>query len=75
MSGLVYNEDNIFAKIIRGDMPCFKIFETDHSLAILDVFPSAPGHCLLLPKKTSAVTIMDMEGGIGFRDFYDFVVC
>ncbi len=37
-------------KILDGDIPSTKIFETEHSLAILDAFPSTPGHSLLIPK-------------------------
>ena len=40
----------IFKKIINGEMPCYKIFETEHSLAFLDAFPITPGHSLLVPK-------------------------
>eukprot|EP00668_Euglena_longa_P041528 GGOE01054669.1.p1 GENE.GGOE01054669.1~~GGOE01054669.1.p1 ORF type:complete len:156 (+),score=51.86 GGOE01054669.1:30-470(+) len=54
-----YDAGNIFKKIINGDIPCHKIFETEHTLAILDAFPAAPGHSLLLPKGEFA-TIADM---------------
>lgn len=45
-----YVSDNIFAKILTGDIPSYKIFETEHVLAVLDAFPCVPGHALLLPK-------------------------
>ena len=48
-----YNGDNIFRKILDGVIPCHKIFEDDHVLAILDAFPSTPGHSLLIPKCNS----------------------
>jgi len=56
-----YDDQNIFAKIIRGEIPSYKIFETDHALAILDAFPSTPGHSLLIPKSLGAVSVMDMS--------------
>jgi histidine triad (HIT) family protein len=46
-----YDNDNIFAKILRGEMPCIKIFEDERVLAIMDVFPQAPGHVLVIPKE------------------------
>jgi histidine triad (HIT) family protein len=45
-----YDTQNIFAKILRGEIPCFKIFEDEHSLAFMDIMPRAPGHCLVIPK-------------------------
>ena len=45
-----YDSSNIFARILRGELPSYKIFETEHALAILDAFPLVRGHCLLLPK-------------------------
>jgi diadenosine tetraphosphate (Ap4A) HIT family hydrolase len=55
-----YDPENIFAKIIDGKIPSSKIFETDDVLAILDAFPMAPGHSLLMPKEKGYITIMDM---------------
>ncbi len=45
-----YDPTNIFAKILRGEAPCCKVMETDHSLAFMDLFPQAPGHTLVIPK-------------------------
>jgi histidine triad (HIT) family protein len=45
-----YDNQNIFAKILRGEIPCFKIFEDEHTLAFMDIMPRAPGHCLVIPK-------------------------
>lgn len=45
-----YDNDNIFAKILRGEMPAFKVYETDHVLAFMDVMPQVPGHTLVIPK-------------------------
>ncbi len=56
-----YAPDNIFAKIIRGDMPATKIFETDDVLAFMDLFPQSDGHCLVIPKKAEAVNFLDIQ--------------
>lgn len=45
-----YDNDNIFAKILRGEMPAFKIYEDDKTLAFLDIMPRCPGHALVIPK-------------------------
>lgn len=49
-SKLPYDEQNIFAKILRGDIPCNKVHETDHALAFHDINPLAPVHVLVIPK-------------------------
>ncbi|WP_417586596.1 histidine triad nucleotide-binding protein [Pararhodobacter oceanensis] len=45
-----YDTNNIFAKILRGEIPCNKVLETEHSLAFHDVRPQAPHHILVIPK-------------------------
>lgn len=45
-----YDTDNIFAKILRGEIPCLKVYEDDHTLAFLDIMPRSPGHTLVIPK-------------------------
>src|SRR5258705_11681887 len=45
-----YDPSNVFAKILRGELPCYKIYEDDKALAFLDIMPRAPGHALVLPK-------------------------
>jgi histidine triad (HIT) family protein len=45
-----YDQTNIFAKILRGELPCHKVYEDDRTLAFLDIMPRAPGHALVLPK-------------------------
>ena len=45
-----YDDQNIFAKILRGEIPCNKILETEHSLAFHDINPAAPKHVLVIPK-------------------------
>ena len=44
-------EDSIFSKIIRGEIPCEKIYEDDLTMAFLDIHPVMPGHTLVIPKK------------------------
>ncbi|CAN0093833.1 unnamed protein product, partial [Heterosigma akashiwo] len=55
-----YDQENVFAKIIDGKIPCYKVLETDHSLAFLDAFPAAEGHCLLIPKAKGYATLDSM---------------
>lgn len=47
---MTYDNDNIFAKILRGEIPCNKVFESDHTLAFHDIAPLAPVHILVIPK-------------------------
>ncbi|ETI50238.1 hypothetical protein F441_06160 [Phytophthora nicotianae CJ01A1] len=69
MAPIAYDPENIFAKIIKGDIPCYKLFETEHVLAILDAFPTAPGHALLLPKAPGFATVMDMTPEVAANVF------
>jgi histidine triad (HIT) family protein len=50
---MTYDGDNIFAKILRGDIPSEKVYEDDTALVIMDVMPQAPGHTLVIPKAPS----------------------
>jgi histidine triad (HIT) family protein len=45
-----YDDDNIFAKILRGELPCNKVYEDEHALAFHDIRPQAPVHVLVIPK-------------------------
>ena len=54
-----YDTNNIFAKILRGEMPCYKVFEDDVALAFMDIMPRAEGHVLVIPK-TPARGLLDM---------------
>ena len=54
-----YDEGNIFAKILRGEMPAYKVYEDEKSLAFLDIMPRAPGHALVIPK-AKARNILDV---------------
>jgi len=46
-----YNKENIFAKILKGEIPCDKVFENDHVLSFKDINPKAKTHILIIPKK------------------------
>ena len=50
---MTYDPNNIFAKILRGEIPAHKIYEDEHTLAFLDVMPQVDGHCLVIPKMSS----------------------
>jgi histidine triad (HIT) family protein len=56
-----YDDGNIFAKILRGEAPAAKVFEDDHVLAFMDVFPQGKGHTLVIPKQSNARNLMDEE--------------
>lgn len=55
-----YDDQNIFAKILRGEIPCIKVYEDDKTLAFMDIMPQADGHTLVIPKEP-AVTLMDLS--------------
>ena len=57
-----YDPNNIFARIIRGELPAAKVFEDEQAVAFLDLFPQARGHTLVLPK-TPARNLLDIEDG------------
>ncbi|GLQ21130.1 HIT family protein [Algimonas porphyrae] len=48
-----YDSENVFAQILRGEMPAAQIIEEDHAIAIMDAFPQTRGHCLVIPKAES----------------------
>ena len=54
-----YDQNNLFAKILRGELPSYKVYEDDKALAFLDIMPRAPGHALVLPK-APARNILDV---------------
>ena len=56
----IYDEQNIFAKIIRGELPCEKIYENEYVLSFTDINPEAPSHTLIIPKGA-------------YRDINDFI--
>lgn len=55
-----YDDQNIFAKILRGEIPCAKVYEDDKTLAFMDIMPQADGHTLVIPKEP-AITLMDLS--------------
>jgi histidine triad (HIT) family protein len=55
-----YDTNNVFAKILRGEFPCHKVYEDEHVLAFLDIMPRAPGHTLVIPK-VPARNILDIR--------------
>lgn len=55
-----YEDDNIFAKIIAGELPCHKVYEDDKTLAFMDIMPQAKGHVLIIPKQ-KAVELSQLE--------------
>lgn len=56
---MTYDNTNIFAKILRGEIPCHKVYEDDKTLAFMDVMPQATGHVLVIPK-CEAVELSDL---------------
>ena len=48
-----YDDQNIFAQILRGEMPCAKVYEDGGTLVIMDAFPQSKGHCLVIPRGPS----------------------
>jgi histidine triad (HIT) family protein len=57
---VAYDPNNIFAKIVRGEAPAFKVYEDAHTIAFLDIMPQAEGHTLVIPKE-HAETIFDLS--------------
>ncbi len=55
-----YDTNNVFAKILRGEIPCFKIYEDSHTLAFMDIMPQVEGHALVIPKE-AATTLFDLS--------------
>ena len=55
-----YEDDNVFARILRGELPAAKVHEDERTLAIMDAYPQARGHTLVLPKGVRAVNLLDV---------------
>ncbi len=55
-----YDNDNVFAKILRGEIPCYKVYEDDVALAFMDIMPRIDGHTLVIPK-FPARTLLDAD--------------
>ncbi|MCQ1852965.1 HIT family protein [Neorhizobium galegae] len=63
MSGQAYDSNNIFGKILRGEIPCHRVYEDADTLAFMDVMPQSPGHLLVLPKAPSR-NILDADPAV-----------
>lgn len=63
MTNAVYDPNNIFAKILKGEIPSVKLYEDDDTLAFMDVMPQAPGHLLVIPKQGSR-NILDADPAV-----------
>jgi len=59
-----YDDGNIFAKILRGEAPAARVFEDDHVLAFMDVFPQARGHTLVIPKHSTARNLLEEDPAV-----------
>lgn len=57
---MTYDEHNVFAKILRGELPCHKVYEDDATLAFMDIMPRGEGHTLVIPK-APARNILDAD--------------
>jgi histidine triad (HIT) family protein len=55
-----YDDNNVFARILRGEIPCHKVYEDDRTLAFLDIMPRTRGHTLVIPK-VKATGLADIE--------------
>lgn len=55
----MYDPNNVFAKILRGELPCHKVYEDARTFAFLDIMPRSPGHTLVIPK-AQARTLLDI---------------
>ncbi|HLH10833.1 MAG TPA: HIT family protein [Methylovirgula sp.] len=55
-----YDNENVFAKILRGEIPCYKVYEDDVALAFMDIMPRIDGHVLVIPK-FPARNLLDAE--------------
>ncbi|NGN40025.1 HIT family protein [Mesorhizobium sp. CGMCC 1.15528] len=57
---MAYDDSNVFAKILRGELPSHKLYEDADTFALMDIMPRGDGHCLVIPKKASR-NIFDVE--------------
>lgn len=55
-----YDDNNLFAKILRGEIPAVKVYEDDEALAFMDIFPQARGHVLVIPKNVRARNFIEL---------------
>ena len=57
---MAYDPSNVFARILRGELPCVKVYEDEHTLAFMDIMPQTPGHVVVIPKE-GAEDMMDVS--------------
>lgn len=57
---MAYDDQNVFAKILRGELQCIKVYEDEQALAFMDIMPQAEGHTLVIPKE-AAETLLDLS--------------
>ena len=69
---VAYDNDNIFAKILRGEIPCTKVYEDEHALAFNDINPQAPVHVLVIPKG-AYVSMEDFSAQASTEEIAGFV--
>jgi diadenosine tetraphosphate (Ap4A) HIT family hydrolase len=69
---MAYDPNNVFARILRGEIPCKKLFETPHSLAFHDIRPQTPVHVLVIPKG-AYVSMEDFSAKASDAEMADFV--
>jgi diadenosine tetraphosphate (Ap4A) HIT family hydrolase len=68
---VAYDETNIFARILRGELPCKKVYEDDHALAFHDIHPQAPIHVLVIPKG-AYVSLVDFSASASAAELAGF---
>ncbi|KGM33817.1 HIT domain-containing protein, partial [Inquilinus limosus] len=56
-----YDRDNVFARILRGELPAAKVHEDDDTLAFMDAFPQSEGHVLVIPKAGTARNLLEAD--------------
>ncbi len=57
-----YDDNNIFARVLRGEIPSIRVFEDPVALAFMDIFPQSEGHTLVIPKSTGATNLLNADG-------------
>ncbi len=57
---MAYDDNNVFAKILRGELPCIRLYEDERTLSFMDIMPQAEGHLLVIPKEP-AETLLDLS--------------
>ena len=60
---MAYDDDNVFARILRGEAPCHRVYEDDTTLAFMDIMPQTKGHTLVIPKE-GAESIFDLSASM-----------